>query len=85
MKRSIFAGTLALCAIFACNPLGNLDYQMPVPTPEQGDNENYTPELDINENGYDGKTASDKDKDKVVSDDEIYWENLTFGKTVTVI
>ena len=85
MKRSIFAGTLALCAILACNPLGNLDDQMPVVTPEQGDNDNYTPELDIDENGYDGETATDKDKDKVVSDDEIYWENLTFGKTVTVI
>ena len=85
MKQSIFAVTLALCAILACNPLGNLDDQMPVATPEQGDNENYTPELDIDENGYDGKTASDKDKDKVVSGDEIYWENLTFGKTVTVI
>ncbi|MBQ9138067.1 MAG: carbohydrate-binding domain-containing protein [Alistipes sp.] len=49
------------------------------------DVENYTPEIPIEENGYDGLLATDKALDVVVSGDATYWENTDFGSTVTIV
>lgn len=49
------------------------------------DDENYTPEIPIGENGYDGLLATDKALDVVVSGSDAYWENTEFGSTVTIV
>lgn len=46
---------------------------------------NYTPEIPIDENGYDKALATDKSSDTVVSGDDTYWENGEFSSSVTIV
>lgn len=58
------------------------------PSNMEGNNngeENYTPEIPINENGYDRVLATDKDSDTVVNGDETFWENSKFNTSVTIV
>lgn len=87
MKRLTIFCTIAISALFACTPLD--DPENPgTPPEEEGSKENvtenFTPEIDYKENGYDGGKASDKDNDAVVSNDAIYWENLSIANKITV-
>ena len=87
MKRLTIFCAIALSALFACTPLD--DPETPgTPPEEEGSKENavenFTPEIDYKENGYDGGKASDKDNDTVVSNDAIYWENLSIAGKITV-
>lgn len=57
---------LILCALvmslaLACTPDGQFSPE--VPGQDSGENgvENYTPEISVDENGYDGDLAADKD------------------------
>lgn len=98
MKRGTFiikgiATLLLAISLLAC---GDMSTSPEIPTPpdmpgmgdqDSGENdiENYTPEIPIDENGYDNVLASDKECDTVVSGDETYWENTEFGSTVTIV
>lgn len=88
MKRTTALCLTALCCMIACRPLSWPDHMMPpeLPGEENGENgvENNTPEIETDEDGYDGKTATDKDNDKVVPGDAAYWENQEFTSSVTV-
>lgn len=85
MKRLTIFCTIAISALFACTQLD--DPETPgTPPEEEGSKENavenFTPEIDYKENGYDGGKA--EDKDSVVSGDPTYWENLSIAGKVTV-
>lgn len=98
MKRgtviiSNLAALLFAMSLVAC---GDMPTPPEMPTPpdmpgmggqEGGENdmENYTPEIPIEENGYDGLLATDKGSDTVVSGDETYWENTEFSSTITIV
>lgn len=86
MKKSIIICAAALCGILSCTQIDRDEEQTPPEIPELDDgsniNEENTPEISIEENGYDGLMA--KDGDTVVPGDDIYWENRSFGTTVTV-
>ena len=98
MKRRVFiikniAILLLAMSLVACGDMPTPP-EMPTPPdmpgmggPNEGENgvENYTPEIPIDENGYDKELASDKEQDTVVGGDETYWENIEFGSTVTIV
>ena len=83
MKRIIIYGVFALSFILACNPDDRPEGPMPPSFPGQEGGEtgigNYTPEIPVEENGYDGLMATDADADNIVAGDEAYWENMEFG------
>lgn len=88
MKRIIIYGVFALSFILACNPDDRPEGPMPPSFPGQEGGEtgigNYTPEIPVEENGYDGLMAADADADNIVAGDEAYWENMEFGTTVHI-
>lgn len=79
MKKTNIISVLTLSTVLACTPI-----EIAV-SPEENEGENYTPEIIIEENGYDGIWANDKDADLVVSGDESYWENKDFVSKVTIL
>lgn len=77
--------------MLSCNPVDdNPEQNSPeipeIPEiPETGNaEENNTPEISAEENGYDGLTADDKNADKVITGNDAYWENHNFGTSITV-
>jgi hypothetical protein len=84
--KTHYALMAALCVLIACTPLDDSDDQLLPDVPEQGENveDDYTTEIPTNESGYDGILAADKDSDKVVAGEDIYWENEQLKNKVTV-
>ena len=92
MKRgtiiiSNLAALLFAMSLVACGDMPTPPDMPGMGGPDGGENgvENYTPEIPIEENGYDGMLATDKGSDTVVSGDETYWENTEFSSTITIV
>lgn len=82
-----FIPFFAALMLFACTPDTRnpmLPPSMEVPGNDDSGNENMTPEIDTDENGYDGNISNDSDKDVVGDDAEIYWENTGFNTIITI-
>ena len=82
MKKFFLLSILPICWMLSCNPIDdNPEQNSPeipeIPEiPETGNAEEiHTPDVPTGENGYDGLTADDKNADKVVAENEAYWEN----------
>lgn len=84
MKR-FFLNILAISLILACSKEEGAQNQSTPEPPKDNVEENYTPEISTDENGYDGLKATDLTSDSIVSGDETYWENSKFDTKVTVV
>lgn len=84
MKR-FFLNILAISLILACSKEEGAQNQSTPEPPKDNVEENYTPEISSDENGYDGLKATDLTSDSIVSGDETYWENSKFDTKVTVV
>ena len=80
MKSSAIIPLITLLLAYACTPIDRPERY----PDEENSEENYTPEIPTDENGYTGDSAEDKGADTVVDGDAVYWENNTFSNTVTV-
>ena len=74
---------LAALLLAACTPDG-------IPPQRPADNDGYsdgyfTPEIDTDEGGYDGDTATDGDKDVVEDDEDKFWENTEFDSNIKIV
>lgn len=77
---------LAALLLFACTP-DNQDPFFPstdIPGNDDSGNENLTPEIETDEDGYDGGTSDDVSDDVVGENPDIYWENTDFKTIVNV-
>lgn len=80
MKTNIIV-LISAIILAACSP----DHIRPEGMyPENNDKENLTPEIDTEEDGYDGSTATDTDKDIIEEGNDTYWENTDFTNKVSV-
>lgn len=81
MKKIFIILTSGLILLAGCQKTVN----PPQPqTPGYDSNDNSTPQIDTDENGYDSNVAGDSDDDAVKDDGSIYWEAGDFSKSVTV-
>ncbi|MGM9736671.1 MAG: carbohydrate-binding domain-containing protein [Candidatus Cryptobacteroides sp.] len=83
MRRLIILFAAGLLSFTACDII-NVKPDDPQKGEMENSSDNSTPEIDINEDGYDSGTAEDSDADAAKDDTDIYWEASTFDKTITV-
>ena len=83
MKKYI----LLLAAIMraACTP-GDITPDEPkIPESDGYDDGYFTPEIDTDEGGYDGDTATDGDQDIIEDDEDKFWEQTEFSSNIKIV
>lgn len=76
---------IAAAMLAACSP-DDMKPQLPeIPESDGYDDGYFTPEIDTEEGGYDGDTATDSDQDIIEDDEDKFWEQTEFNSNIKVV